>query len=496
MKRLILFAILVFVVLGINAKNKDNKVFWKEDFASGKMPEGWTSVVLNDSSSAWFFTDQPYPGSPGRNYQAPPIASASRGFHLQIAPGVRVGKNIRKWKKANIQPNAYIQTCAINCSAKKSVVLKFQQNFFWGEWEQPGLVSGLIVAVSNNGRDWKEYDVRNNIEPAADCPNPMDVELNITAVAALQKTVYIRYWWRNMYQWYWMIDDIQLSEAFDADIQALDIVSHKIEGNVFSKNEALNFRFVNLSSKPLTENVNCYLQLDKRPLVKVVMPASIQKPIAIIDTFTVSFPTLDLTDIGIHKVKFYTDIDTDLRRSNDTLSMELYSKACELGDITDFSAFGNEFRFACNAAQLKLQILRNDMFRIWLAYDGVFTNPAGNDIIINTPNELVDTKFSEKGNYFLIKTPEMAIRAYKKPLRFALYKADNSTLIWEEAKGISYGKQTVQYLKRSENEQFFGGGMQNGRFSHRDKTIKMTIDYNWEDGGNPNPETFFMSTNG
>ena len=496
MKKMIFSTLLVSLFLSINAQISTNKVFWKEDFSSGKMPFGWSSVALNDSSSTWLLTDQPYPGSPGRNYQAPPIASVSRGYHLQIAAGVRVGKYIRNWKKANIQPNAYIQTAAIDCSTKKSVVLKYQQNFFWNKWEKVGLVSGLFVAVSNNGKDWREYDVRNNIAAASDCPNPMDVELNITAVAAGQKTVFIRFWWRNLYQWYWMVDDIQLTEAFDADVQALDIVSHKTEGNVFVKNDVLNFRFVNLSSKPLTQNLDCYLQLDKRPLIKVTIPASKQKPIGIIDTVQVTFPNLDLTDIGIHKVKFYTNLENDLRRSNDTLSMELYSKACELGSITDFKVKQNEFLISCNNAEIKLQILRNDMFRIWLAYDGVFTNPAGTDIIINTPSVAVDSKYTDVDDYYLVKTPEMAIRAYKKPLRFALYKADNTTLVWEETKGITYGKQTVQYLKRGANEQFFGGGMQNGRFSHRGKSIKMTIDYNWEDGGNPNPETFYMSTNG
>jgi len=496
MKKLFLLIFLITSFYGVKAQKVSTKVFWKENFDSGKLPEGWKSVALNDSSSTWFVTDQPYPGSPGRNYQAPPIASVSRGYYLQIAPGVRVGKNIRKWKKAGIQPNAYIQTNAIDCSRKKSVVLKFQQNFFWGEWEQPDQVPGLIVGVSNNGIDWKEYDVRNGVNPAEDCPNPMNIELNITKVAAGQKTVYLRYWWRNMYQWYWMVDDIQLSESFDADLQALDEVSHKTEGNVFKKNETIAFRVVNLSSKPLTKNVDCYLQLDKRPLIKVTIHASAKKPIGIIDTVKVTFPNLDLTDIGIHKVKFYTNLENDLRRSNDTLSMELYSKACDLGDITNFKENKNEYLISCNKAQLKLQILRNDIFRILLAYDGEFTNPAGKDIIIYTPNTPVDCKWNDQGDYYLMKTPSMAIRAYKKPLRFALYRGDNSTLVWEEIKGITYGKQTVQYLKRGKDEQFFGGGMQNGRFSHRGKTIKMTIDYNWEDGGNPNPETFYMSTNG
>ncbi len=489
----ILFVFFTFLTI---AQKQADKIFWKEDFSSGKIPEGWTSVALNDSSSTWFLTDQPFPGSYGRNYQAPPIASVSRGYHMQIAPGVRVGKNLKKWKKEGIFPNAYIQTNAINCSGKNSVVLKFQQNFFWGEWEVPDKKSGLIVAVSNNGKDWTEYDVHNGIAPGDDCPNPMNVELNITRVAANQKAVYLRFWWRNMFRWYWMVDDITLSEAFDADLQALDLSSHHAEGNTFGRNDSLVFRVVNLGAKPVTENTDCYLKIDQRPLLRAVIPASGKKPFGIIDTAKVVFRNLNLTDVGIHKVKFYTTQENDLRRTNDTISMELYSQACELGEITSFGAFKNEFLISCHKAQLKVQVLRNDMFRIWMTYDGQFTNPAGNDLIINSPSGNVESSWSDQGNYYLVKTPEFALRAYKKPLHFALYHGDNSTLVWEETRGITYGKQTIQYLKRGETEQFFGGGMQNGRFSHRGKTIKMTIDYNWEDGGNPNPATFYTSTNG
>jgi len=487
---------LLFSIL-TSAQTKLDKIFWKEDFSSGKLPKGWASVAVNDSSSTWFFTDQPYPGSYGRNYQAPPIASESRGYHMQIAPGVKVGKNIRKWKKAGIYPEAYIQTEPIDCSGRNSVVLKFQHNFFWGEWEVPEKKSGLIVAVSNNGKDWTEYDVHNNIGPTEDCPNPMNVELNITGVAAHQKTVYLRFWWKKMFQWYWMVDDISLSEAFESDLLALDLHNRQTEGNTFSANDSLVFRVVNLGAKPVPENTECYLQIDQRPLLKAVIPASAKKPFGIIDTAKVVFGNLDLSDVGIHKVKFYTNQLQDLRRTNDTLSMELYSQACELGDITNFTQENaKEFVVSCHKAQLKIQFLRNDMFRIWMAYDGIFTNPAGKDLIINTPEENVNASLSETSDYYLVTTPRAALRIYKKPLRFALYRSDNSTLVWEETRGITYGKQTIQYLKRGDNEQFFGGGMQNGRFSHRDKTIKMTIDYNWEDGGNPNPATFYMSSNG
>jgi alpha-glucosidase (family GH31 glycosyl hydrolase) len=496
-KQLLLLPIFLIVISAVLAQPKTDKVFWKEDFASGKLPKGWITVAANDSSTTWFVTDQPFPGSYGRNYQAPPIASESRGYHIQIAPGVKVGKNVKKWKKTGIFPEAYIQTEPINCSGHNSVVLKFQQNFFWNDWELPGKKPELIAAVSNNGKDWTEYEVHNGIGAGEDCPNPMNVELNITRVAAQQKTVYLRFWWRKMFQWYWMIDDISLSEAFDSDLLALDLHNRKTEGNTFSANDSLVFRVVNLGAKPVTESMDCYLQIDQRPLLKTVIQASVKKPFGIIDTAKVVFRNLDLSDVGVHKVKFYTSQLQDLRRTNDTLVMELYSQACELGDITNFrKESGKEYTISCHKAQLKVQFLRNDMFRIWMAYDGIFTNPAGKDLIINSPDENVNAALSETSDYYLLTTPETALRIYKKPLRFALYRGDNSTQIWEEPRGITYGKQTVQYLKRGEKEQFFGGGMQNGRFSHRDKTIRMTIDYNWEDGGNPNPATFYMSSNG
>ncbi len=492
-----ILSILLFAFSTISFSQQNiNKIFWKEDFASGKMPSGWESVALNDSSSKWFVTDQPYPGSYGRNYQAPPIASDSRGYHMQIAPGVRVRKNIRKWKKAGIIPDAYIQTSPINCAKRKSVVLKFQQNFFWGEWEVPEKSSGLIVAVSNDKEHWTKYDVHNGIAPTEDCPNPMNVELNITRVAAGQKTVYIRFWWHNMYQWYWMIDDISLSEAYDTDLQAYDLISHGAENNTFIKNDSLVFRVINLGAMPVTDNTECFLKIDQRPLLKLTIPATRRKPFGIIDTALVVFRDLDLTDIGIHRVSFYTSAVNDLRRSNDTLNLELYSKACGLGDITEFKGNGKEVLITCHRAKIRVRFLKNDMFRIWMAYDGQFTNPAGNDLIIHTPDDNVRPVIIDKNDYWLIRTPEVALRAYKRPMRFALYRSDNKIPVWEETKGITYGKQTIQYLKRGEDEQFFGGGMQNGRFSHRGKSIKMTIDYNWEDGGNPNPETFYMSTRG
>ncbi len=495
MKKYTLLFTGLIMIAGLFAQKPVNKTFWKEDFAAGKIPAGWQAVVLNDSATKWFVTDQPFPGSPGRTHQAPPIASVSRGYHLQVAPGVKVDKNSRAWKKISTWPDSYVQTAAIDCSKHRSVVLKFQQNFFWNRRDSDK-GAGLFVGVSTNGRDWTEYDVRNEIGSGEDCPNPMDVELNVTRTAAGQKTVYLRFFWKGYYQWYWMVDDISLSEAFDADVLAYKLQSHAENGNQFKASETMAFQLINLGSNDIIKDFDCFLKVDNRPILKATIKADKKNPFKIIDTLTVNFPGINLTDYGIHKIKFNSALPGDQRQSNDSISTVLYSGAFSLGNVTAYTAVPGGGEFSCGNSKLKLQFVRKDIFRLWMAYDGEFTDPAGNDIVINKPILPVDMKSADKGTYYLFTTADVALRAYKQPLRFALYKSDNSSLIWEEAQGMTYGKQTIQYLKRQPNEYFYGGGMQNGRFSHRDKTIKLTIDYNWEDGGGPNPAPFFMSTAG
>lgn len=494
-----LFILAFLLTLQGYAQNKNqtsNKTFWKEDFSEGIIPKGWIVKAVNDSNVVWVCTNQPFPGSAGYDQQAPPVASKSGGFHMQLSPGVKVDKNYRKWKKNNVWPDSYFQTSAIDCSEKNSVVLKFQHKFRYHDWGGLRKDAGLYVGISNNGTDWKEFDVRNGIGVEEDCPNPMNIELNITAYAALQKTVYVRFYWKGIYGWYWMVDDIELSEALDTDLLALKLTSHTQAGNNFIASDVFRYKVVNLSAKNITEPFDCYLKIDNRPLLKVNIPFTPEKTFKINDTTEVVFPAANLTDYGIHNLKFYTDLKNDERKSNDTLVMQLYSKAFEVGPVTGFTKGEKEFTFECNHARVIVRFYRDDIFRIMMSYNGEFTDPAGNDIVINQPKDDVKVKYEDKGDYYLMSTGKTALRAYKSNLRFAMYKPDNATLVWEEVKGLTYGQETVQSLKRDDKEYFYGGGMQNGRFSHRDKIIKLTIDYNWEDGGNPNPAPFYMSTKG
>ena len=103
----------------------------------------------------------------------------------------------------------------------------------------------------------------------------------------------------------------------------------------------------------------------------------------------------------------------------------------------------------------------------------------------------------DAGDYYRIESQSVVLRVYKRPLRFALFDKANASVIWQETKPLTYGPSTVQTLKRGDNENFYGGGMQNGYFSHRDTSVNIRLNTRgWGDGTTPNPAPFYMSTAG
>ena len=58
------------------------------------------------------------------------------------------------------------------------------------------------------------------------------------------------------------------------------------------------------------------------------------------------------------------------------------------------------------------------------------------------------------------------------------------------------GKKTTMRLREQPGEYFYGGGVQNGRFSHKGKVIDIVNTNSWTDGGVASPTPFYWSTNG
>jgi alpha-glucosidase (family GH31 glycosyl hydrolase) len=154
-----------------------------------------------------------------------------------------------------------------------------------------------------------------------------------------------------------------------------------------------------------------------------------------------------------------------------------------------------------DADVVRITFVRSDIFRIEVGPRGVFVEaqPTKGDaqiVVFNGP--AIKVAWKDAGEYYRLESQECVLRAYKKPLRFALFDKDNTTVVWQETKPLTYGGQSsVQTLRRGESEHFYGGGMQNGYFSHRDTTLNIRLNTRgWVDGSTPNPAPFYMSTAG
>ncbi|WP_395359802.1 NPCBM/NEW2 domain-containing protein [Streptomyces sp. YH02] len=188
---------------------------------------------------------------------------------------------------------------------------------------------------------------------------------------------------------------------------------------------------------------------------------------------------------------------TDSADQADRAGATAQEPATTVGDLTGFAADGSVYRLTAGQAQARVSFVTADTFRIELAPEGTFTDPTGSDITL-PQGPPPATRWRDLGDRYELSSAKVTLRAYKSPLRFAALRADGTPL-WSESRGLSWtADRTTQTLARGTAEQFYGAGMQNGRgnTSHRDKTVEVGVDYNWNDGGHPNSVPFYLSSAG
>jgi len=132
---------------------------------------------------------------------------------------------------------------------------------------------------------------------------------------------------------------------------------------------------------------------------------------------------------------------------------------------------------------------------------------AADDVIVGPPQP-VSLVLQDAGTYYEISqapspTPNVMVHLLKSPLMLSIL-VDGKVVV-QEAAPLAWNETTSwQTLTRAvapfpaglSAEWFFGGGMQNGRFSRRDETVFIAVDYNWDDGGHPNAVPWYVSSAG
>jgi alpha-glucosidase len=194
-----------------------------------------------------------------------------------------------------------------------------------------------------------------------------------------------------------------------------------------------------------------------------------------------------------------------------------------LGDVASVTCAGSTCAIVAKVAgdasatvPLRLVFFAPSIVRYWLAVDGNFSDDGcGSDVIVGQPQNVV-VALRDAGAYYEITqqsasdaaaaaAPSVTAQLQKSPCQLTLLVDTNAVvhevapLAWDDALGTStqtLARDSAPFPEGLSAEYFFGGGMQNGRFSHRDASIQIGVDYNWEDGGHPNSVPFYVSTAG
>lgn len=266
--------------------------------------------------------------------------------------------------------------------------------------------------------------------------------------------------------------------------------------NNFSVSENITIRIANNGLQAIEEDFEVGYSLNGGPAMTATVEAS-TSPLPPYTSVEVNFPPVDLSFYGTHTFELFTALPGDELSANDTLVQSVSETQVTIGDITGFQEEADGFLFSSFTSKVKVSFYRDDIFRIQLAPSGQFFDPADGQIVVHQGSPISGVEWADEGDYYKMESQAVVLRAYKSPLKFALYEKDNETLIWEEIQPLSFGQESRQRIRRNPDEHFYGCGMQNGYFSHRDRTVPIENIYaDWGDGAVPNPAPFYLSTSG
>lgn len=209
----------------VSAVGQVRNVFFSEDFSGGGIPAGWTNVddltPVNATPVLFQWSNNPaavavaavsYPDLVG-SFGAPGAtngylwANSDRG--LASAPAT--------------DHMTRLTTSAIDCSGQTSVMLSMQSAI--GVFDN-NASEFVKVRVSTDLVTWADFYPFPCLEtgnPAPPCArfsyNPEFVTVDITSAAANEPVIYIQFEWQGGWEYWWGIDDVQLSPLPDNEIR-------------------------------------------------------------------------------------------------------------------------------------------------------------------------------------------------------------------------------------------------------------------------------------
>lgn len=174
--------------------------------------------------------------------------------------------------------------------------------------------------------------------------------------------------------------------------------------------------------------------------------------------------------------------------------------ASAISGVNQLNATTFEVRYQ-NGQVLTIDFYGENIFRLFQDNKGgKVRNPQAQppaQILVDNPRKSVEhINLTKDNGYYIIATPKVQLRLNATSGLLSVLNGEGIEVVRElAAANITDAKTTLTFAAQP-NEYFYGGGVQNGRFSHRGKSIAIENTNNWVDGGVASPTPFYWSTKG
>ncbi|MDO5571273.1 MAG: glycoside hydrolase family 31 protein [Bacteroidales bacterium] len=123
--------------------------------------------------------------------------------------------------------------------------------------------------------------------------------------------------------------------------------------------------------------------------------------------------------------------------------------------------------------------------------------PPAKILVDNARKSVADVVIVDNGAEVSIKSNKVEIKINKETSLINVVNLENNKVAVSQKKPFSFeNKNTSFAFQENDSEYFYGGGVQNGRFSHKGKRIAIENQNSWTDNGVASPNPFYWSTNG
>ncbi|HNQ60868.1 MAG TPA: T9SS type A sorting domain-containing protein [Bacteroidia bacterium] len=294
--------------------------FYSEDFGSG-LPAGWTVTDYSGNNVLWHWTNTGIynvgstPGLDTLNSVGTTAANGYMIFDSDSSNGTLTGENCD------------LTSDAIDCSTYNVVHLTFNQLLYH-------FAESATVSVSNDGSSWTVvYDASFGMTQGQATPNPDMIDIDITAYAALQSTVYIRFNFTGDYDYWWMIDDVAMYEPAAADAGVFSVISPTTSCTVLSNAEVISVEVYNFGSDSISGFDVSYSIDGGTPVTE-----NIADTIAPGFSYSYSFTaTADLSVPGTYTISSYTSLSGDAENNNDTTTVTIANGSIQVDASNDYT---------------------------------------------------------------------------------------------------------------------------------------------------------------